>query len=194
MTESYPLQWPAGKTRKQYPERSKFGERSIDAATTILREELRRLGASNMVLSSNLRLRNDGLPYSKQAQPRDQGVAVYFTYKKQPMCFACDRWDRIQDNIYAIAMTIEALRGIERWGSGSMVEQAFTGFVALPPPRSGSTDPWDLLGIRPGATEAEIDAAYREKAKKAHPDTPGGSVEAMQALNEARVAVKGRAA
>jgi hypothetical protein len=110
------------------------------------------------------------------------------------MCFACDRWDRAQDDIYAIAMTIEALRGIERWGSGSMVEQAFTGFVALPPPRSVSTDPWELLGIRPGATEAEIDAAYREKAKKAHPDAPGGSVEAMQALNEARVVVKGKAA
>jgi hypothetical protein len=39
------------------------------------------------------------------------------------MCLACDRWDKVQDNIYAIAMTIEPLRGIERWGSGSMVEQ-----------------------------------------------------------------------
>ena len=61
MTEAYPLQWPTGKPRKQFPDRSKFGERSIDAATTILREELRRLGASNMVLSTNLRLRNDGI-------------------------------------------------------------------------------------------------------------------------------------
>lgn len=194
MTESFPLQWPAGKPRKPYPERSKFGERSIEAATTRLREELRRLGASNLVLSTNLRLRNDGLPYSKQAQPRDQGVAVYFTYKRQPMCFACDRWDRIQDNIYAIAMTIEALRGIERWGSGSMVEQAFTGFAALPSPRSESADPWGVLGIRPGATEAEIDAAYRQKARTAHPDAPGGSEEAMQALNVARDAAKGRIA
>ncbi|WP_435017462.1 J domain-containing protein [Tundrisphaera sp. TA3] len=141
MTEAYPLQWPAGKPRKQHPERSKFGDRSIDAATTILREELRRLGAGNMVLSSNLRLKNDGLPYSKQAQPRDQGVAVYFTHKKQPMCFACDRWDRIQDNNYAIAMTIEALRGIERWGSGSMVEQAFTGFIGPPGAERPACDP-----------------------------------------------------
>jgi hypothetical protein len=180
MTEAYPLQWPAGKPRKQYPERSKFGERSIDAATTILREELRRLGASNMVLSSNLRLRNDGLPYSKQAQPCDQGVAVYFTYKQQPMCFACDRWDRIQDNIYAIAMTIEALRGIERWGSGSMVEQAFTGFVALP-----GTSPWDILGVPRTATREQIESAYRKKARSAHPDN-GGSHEAMTRLNLAR--------
>lgn len=190
MTEAYPLQWPAGKPRKPFPERSKFGERSIDAATVILREELRRLGASGMVLSTNLRLRNDGFPYSKQAQPRDQGVAVYFTHKKQPMCFACDRWDRIQDNIYAIAMTIEALRGIERWGSGSMVEQAFTGFVALPAPKA----PHEVLGVPPDATIEEIDAAYREKAKIAHPDAPRGSVAAMQLLNEARAAMKGKPA
>jgi hypothetical protein len=147
-----------------------------------------------MVLSTNLRLRNDGLPRSGQAQPSDRGLAAYFTYKKQPMCFACDRWDRIQDNIYAIAMTIEALRGIERWGSGSMVEQAFTGFAALPPPRGESADPWEVLGIRPGATEEEVDAAYRQKARKAHPDAPGGSEEAMQALNAARDAAKGRSA
>jgi len=57
------------------------------------------------------------------------------------MCLACDRWDKVQDNIYAIAMTIEPLRGIERWGSGSMVEQAFTGFFALPAPKS----PWEIL-------------------------------------------------
>lgn len=189
MTEAYPLQWPLGKRRVPYPARSKFGERSIDAATRILREELRRLGGSGMVLSTNLRLRNDGLPYSNQAQPRDAGVAVYFSYKKTPMCFACDRWDRIQDNIYAVAMTIEALRGIERWGSGSMVEQAFTGFVALPPPEQ----PHQILGVKPDATGEEIDEAFREKAKAAHPDL-GGSDTAMARLNWARDEMKRRAA
>ena len=93
------------------------------------------------------------------------------------MCFACDRWETIRENMQEVAKTIEALRGIERWGSGSMVEQAFTGFVSLPPPRS----PHDVLGVRPGATREEIDAAFRQKAKTAHPDN-GGSVAAMQEL------------
>jgi hypothetical protein len=31
------------------------------------------------------------------------------------MCFACDRWDSVGDNVYAITKTIKALRGIERW-------------------------------------------------------------------------------
>ena len=190
MTEAYPLQWPHGRPRTSYPERSRFGTRTVDAATKELFAEVRRLGADTPVLSTNIKLRLDGWPYSNQSPPADKGVAVYFTYKKQAMCFACDRWDRVQDNIYAIAMTIGALRGIERWGSGSMVEQAFTGFVALPAPK----DHHAILGVRPGATEDEIDAAYRQKAKAAHPDSEGGSVEAMQELNEARAALKGRAA
>ena len=86
-------------------------------------------------------------------------------------------------------MTIEALRGIERWGSGDMVNQAFTGFVALP----SQENPYDVLGVRPTATQDEIDAAYRQKARHAHPDA-GGSTEAMQRLNDAKNKLKGKAA
>ena len=49
-----------------------------------------------------------------------------------------------------------------------------------------------MIGLNPGVSEAEIEAAYRQKAKKAHPDA-GGSTEAMATLNEARAAVLGRA-
>ena len=183
MTEAYPLQWPAGRPRTISPSRSKFAARSIDGATKKVMLELRRMHASNVVISTNLVLRLDGLPRSGQAQPQDKGVAVYFTYKSRPMCFACDRWDTIQDNIYAVAQTIDALRGIERWGSGSMVEQAFTGFVALPAPASH----WDILNVNPGSTRDQIEHAYREKAKRAHPDA-GGSTDAMARLNDAKAA------
>jgi curved DNA-binding protein CbpA len=61
-----------------------------------------------------------------------------------------------------------------------MVRQAFTGFVALP-----SNSPWDLLGLKPGASAADIEAAYRDKAKRWHPDH-GGSHEQMARLNAAR--------
>jgi hypothetical protein len=185
MTEAYPLQWPAGKPRTSYPASSKFGSRSIDQATNILRREIGLLRGGSPVISTNTKLRLDGLPYSKQAQPIDKGVTVYFALKGRQMCFACDRWDKVQDNIYAIAMTIEALRGIERWGSGSMVEQAFTGFVALPAPEQ----PHQVLGVRPNASVEEIDAAYREKAKATHPDK-GGSDAAMARLNWARDTIK----
>ncbi len=51
--------------------------------------------------------------------------------------------------------------------------------------------PQEVLGVRPGSTQDEIDKAFREKAKTAHPDKPGGSVEAMQALTEAREKLRG---
>ncbi len=96
------------------------------------------------------------------------------------MCFACDKWDQVEDNLYAIAKTIEALRGIERWGTGDMVEQAFTGFVSLP-----SNSPWSTLGVDPAASPGEIEGAYRAKAKDAHPDR-GGSHDQMAKLNAVR--------
>jgi curved DNA-binding protein CbpA len=49
------------------------------------------------------------------------------------------------------------------------------------------------LGIKPGASSDEIEAAYRQKARFAHPDA-GGSTEAMQRLNDARRKLKERAA
>ena len=61
-----------------------------------------------------------------------------------------------------------------------MVQQAFTGFIALP-----SNSPWEILGLKPGASSTEIDAAYREKAKRWHPDA-GGNHEQMAKLNAAR--------
>lgn len=93
------------------------------------------------------------------------------------------------DNIYAIGKTIEALRRIERWGTGDMVEQAFTGFMALPPPKN----PYEILGVRPRAGVEEIEAAFRQKAKALHPDA-GGSASALAELNAARSKLKEKAA
>lgn len=136
--------------------------------------------------SVDLELRRDGLPYANQREPTDKGVAVYFEWKGQPRVFACDRWDRIKDNIRAQEKTIEAIRGIERWGASDMLERAFTGFTALPAP--GAKRSWrEVLGFdRTSNPDREgIELAFRSKAKRAHPDA-GGSTEAMAELNAAR--------
>jgi hypothetical protein len=188
MTEAYPLSWPFGKPRSQISQQSRF-DVSLAQARDGLLHEIHLLGGRLPVLSTNIPVRQDGLPYANHRQPADKGVAVYFSLRGQPMCFARDRWDSVADNIQAIRKTIEALRGIERWGTGDMVQRAFTGFVALPSQES----PWDVLGIKPGASSDEIEAAYRQKARFAHPDA-GGSTEAMQRLNDARRKLKERAA
>jgi phage-related minor tail protein len=43
-----------------------------------------------------------------------------------------------------------------------------------------------VLGVRVGATEVEIKAAYKRMAMVWHPDRPGGSAAKMRDINEAR--------
>ncbi len=183
MTEAYPLQWPQGRPRTKYPERSRF-DTTQDTAQYYLFDELRQLGARNIILSTNLELRRDGLPYASRRPPDDKGIAVYFKHKARDMVFSCDRWDRVGDNIQAVRHTIAALRGIERWGSGDAMEAAFTGFQALPPP---SERPWwDVLEL--DATVNNLDAVkaqFKILSKERHPDKEGGSNDLMAELNVA---------
>jgi hypothetical protein len=178
--DAYPLNWPPGRPRAHCRERSRF-ETTMGAAVQDVRYEVRMLGGRELVISTNIELRLDGYPRASRPAPHDKGVAVYFKLKSKPMSFACDRWDRIEDNMRAIAKTIEALRGIERWGSGSMVEQAFTGFTALPAPEQ----PWQVLGVSSQASTEEIERAYRRLAADHHPDR-GGDSHTMARINAAR--------
>lgn len=185
MTASaHPLAWPAGRPRtpSHRRTRAKF-DTTFALARDELLKELRRLGALSVVLSTNVELRRDGLPLAGQRQPDDPGVAVYFVRNKRQVCFACDRWDKVEHNMRAIAKTIEALRGIERWGTGEMVDAAFTGFAALPapPPRRKW---WEVFGVHPYEPRDQVEAAYRRLAMQHHPDR-GGDPARMVEVNAA---------
>ena len=131
MIEAYPLYWPEGRKRLTQWERSaaKFEATFARARDNIVREVQLLVGKYSkldVIISTNIPLRRDGLPLANYRTVDDTGVAVYFTYKKRQMCFACDRWLKIEDNMQAICKTIEALRGVARWGTGDMMEAAFT--------------------------------------------------------------------
>lgn len=156
----------------------------MNDCTDEITREVRAIGGQSLVISTNVELRQDGLPYSNRRSPDDQGAAVYFTLKKKPCVLACDKWRRVEDNLWAIAKHIEALRGQERWGVGS-VEQAFAGYTALPAPGASGAPVWyAVLGCPADTTFAAARAAYIGEAKRCHPDN-GGSTEAMQRLNTA---------
>lgn len=185
--EAFPLQWPTGHPRTRQPRRSNFAARSIAAAFEELRREMRLLKATAVVMSSNIPLRRDGLPLSGVREPKDPGVAVYFRLRTGPHVIACDRWDRVSDNITAIARHVGAIRGMDRWGCGSL-EQAFAGYRALA--AVDARKPWwEVLGMTERATTA---AAVRERfhalAKLHHPDrgeNPNQMAEITAAYNEA---------
>lgn len=192
MTQSvtaFPLHWPEGRPRTKYRGPSRF-DVTFAKAVQELEWELERLGARHPVLSTNCELRLDGRPRANQ-EPADPGVAVYFERKGRQMVFACDKYDRVKDNIRAVGKTIEALRGIERWGTGDMMERAFTGFEQLPGPDAVSKRHWrQVFGIARGETarpitRLTIEAMYRALARERHPDH-GGSDALMAELNRAR--------
>lgn len=194
---SYPLVWPDGWTRTVPHKRERARYKVTgDRAAQGLFDELSRMGAarSAVVLSTNIVLRNDGMPYSKQPRymTEDPGAAVYWSTRSfKDRVIACDKWDDVYANIHALELSIAAMRAIDRAGASQVMERAFTAFGALPP---SSNEPvvrpwWEVLGLQEGAlgfVDATMcEAKYRDLARKAHPDQ-GGAPEAMVELNRAR--------
>jgi hypothetical protein len=188
--------------------KSKFGFRSsgqvsFSGARQDLLVELDRLGAANAVITSDLPTRSDGLPYAN-GRADDSGIAVWFFLPDnkgnlQERVFACDKWRSHAENMTAIARSIEALRGLDRWGAGDVVTRAFAGFNALPagngeeyipPPPKKRT--WrevfsiakPLEELSKGELLALVYARHRAAIKVAHPDA-GGSHDQAAELNAA---------
>ncbi len=182
--ESYPLVWPTGQPRTRYRASSAFRPRGFGQIRDEMLNELRLLGGSGVIVSSNLRTRLDGLPLAAQSEPADPGIAVYFLRKKKAYVIACDSFDRAWKNLRAIGGTVEALRAIERYGASSMLEQAFSGFAALAA-HVAEPSGWDVLGVRPEATLDEIEAAHEKLVQRHHPDV-GGNHDEMARINRAR--------
>lgn len=192
---AYPLQWPAGWQRTSSYKRKQAtfsrGKRQLTIADAVarVRESLDRMGISDndLVVSTNLELRLDGWPKSGQREPVDAGAAVYWRDKaSNTRCMAIDRYDRVADNLAAIAATLEAMRSIERHGGAEILNRAFTGFVAL---EHRDTHWSDVLGVPHNASRDQIDMAYRRLRSLHHPDKggdPGAFARVQKAFEESR--------
>lgn len=179
MTRRSPLQWPAGWPRAQARSAARF-DVSLDRAERLLRAEIDRIGGQHPLIT------HDRIAIRRE--PADPGVAVYFSTHDKLRVFACDRWSTVRDNMRAIGKTIEALRGIARWGASDMMDRAFSGFEALPAPKT-----WrEVLGIQPGelVTLEEVEARYRSLAKAWHPDKTDGDEATFKQITEARDAAR----
>lgn len=174
MKQSFPLQWPEGWSRTPSYQR-KAGPNQMPAGRVrqLLMNELKLLGATDVVLSTDISVRRDGLPYAGQAAPKDPGVVLYFTRKGQDISLPCDRWRTMEANLRAIGLTVEAMRGIERWGTEQMVDRTFTGYAELPATATAIIPPrawYDVLQVHPDADPGIIKAVWRRLIARYHPD------------------------
>ncbi|MBU6232310.1 J domain-containing protein [Patescibacteria group bacterium] len=189
--KAYPLCWPDGWPRTPYYKRG-FGRFLTDKRNVSVNEAVGRVLAElkvfgipdwKVIISTNIKTRLDGLPYSNQGKPDDPGVAVYWQSKKDVQrCIAIDRYTDVAQNLAAVAATLNAMRAIERHGGAEILDRAFTGFVALPAPEQW----WQVLGFESSrVTRDQIEQAYRSLAMQHHPDRSGDS-DAMARINVAR--------
>lgn len=181
MTQAFPIQWPKGQSRAKRRVDSQFRVKASKAYDEMM-DELHRFKASGIVISSNIPLRQDGTPYRDGLTDLfdDPGVAVYFTKNKRQICLPCDTYRRPWENCRAISKAIEALRSMERHGAHQILNQAFSGFTALPAPSAVAPDIcswWSVLGVTSDASREQIHDAYKAKCR----ENGGASVELNQA-------------
>lgn len=204
MITAYPLQWPTGwpRTRLTDMRYGKFGTKktqpghsyartvdiTIAEATKRVLAELGRMGIDrdNIVISTNLKLRLDGLPASTQRAPSDAGAAVYWQARKgERRVMAIDQYYKVEENLAAIAATLDAMRAIERHGGAQILDRAFTGFTALPAPTAARAWREVMIFGESTPTADQLRKRYRQLASSRHPDRDGGSDAAMSELNVA---------
>lgn len=175
---AYPLQWPAGWPETAPERRERWPSKvTLHVALSDLSTELRLLGVKNVALSSNCSLGMDNAPDAP-------GVCAYGIYEGEQIAIPCDRWRSVAANVRAIAKTINAMRGMERWGAKHMIRAMFRGFRALPSPQS--SDWRAVLGFPADETPTadEIGRRRRELSALHHPDV-GGDPHRMAQINAA---------
>lgn len=132
-------QWPGDltETRRRSPFKS-----TLPSTMKLLAFELDAVGGSTIVVQiamSEADFRLDGIPYADR-RATHPGVVVAFDSKVGPLKFAVDAFTSWEDNLRAIALGMESLRRVDRYGITKRGEQ-YTGWKALPM----STDPADAI-------------------------------------------------
>lgn len=168
----------------------------------LLDRELAALGASDVVFQLDMSerdIRVDGYPRAN-ARPSSPAVILSFKSRHGWLRYQCDAFEGgaegWQDNVRAIALGLEALRQVERYGITKRGEQ-YTGWKALPDSTMSRYEAQVTILqmaeiVAPGQEIPmghDLTAAYRRAAKKAHPDA-GGSREAWDELQRAKAVLK----
>jgi len=180
--------WPHPDTN---PRRSRHTFRSGWADTLdLLDRELGHLEAFRVVLQADFRdgeIRLDGWPRADARLPQHPGIILSFESRIGPQRYATDAHAFWEHNVRGVALGLEALRAVDRYGitrsgeqyagwkqltagSGITTEQAARELVARLSDLNGTSD--------------DLRAHYRRALVKAHPDH-GGSTDLLASVRDA---------
>jgi hypothetical protein len=202
--------WPGDlrRTRQTSPFKASYQD-----TLQLLDRELVHLRAKNIVIQLALtegEIRLDGMPRA-DARPAHPGVILAFDSMHGPLKYSTDVYENAswarqvgwQANLRAIALGLEALRKVDRYGITKRGEQ-YTGWKALgggtPMPAASMSHDDAIAFLQEHAPGIEWDydqpdqvtRAYRAAARTLHPDV-GGDPELFKRLGEARrILIEGR--
>lgn len=139
-------------------------ETSYPRTLGLLEREVRFLGGEDITMGVGLReadIRLDGQPRANARAFGHPGVEISFNSTEHGrLSYATDQYLDWQDNVRAIALSLEALRAVERWGVSK--GRQYAGF--------------QLLTAGPGLKEqgrqlVERWGSIKEALRHTHPDT-----------------------
>lgn len=166
----------------------------------LLEYEVSCLRARNVIIAAGFSpsmIRNDGWPYAR-AVAQHPACAVYFQRgASENLVFQCDNYVSFPENLRAVALTLQSLRAVDRYGVSKLGEQ-YRGWLALAP-----ADPAQTLADKSGmpverdpggAVSADwVRKAYRKAASIYHPDVSADQdawLEVQQAYDDLRKEAK----
>lgn len=184
MTTAYPLAWPLGFPRTKSREPSRF-KTTLPGAISNVQTEMRRFGngsgkpVKDIIVSSNVTLMDQ--------RPPDPGIACYFVWDGVQCCIAVDRYPRVEENLQAVALIVEAERTKLRHGGLNIVKAAFRGYASLPPPIDANgaliAPWWKTLGFDNSVPIDAAKSAYLRLVKETHPDKGGDAAKFNQVVD-----------
>lgn len=196
-------QWPRPNTKTRKEGTFRVG---YLATLKLLESEIDKVSGRNVILQAGFSredIRNDGFPRAK-ARPNHPGIVVSFESRHGPLMFACDTFWDWEDNLRAIALTLENLRAVDRYGATKHGEQ-YRGYTAIPAAESNGSgfksaeEAARFIMAAAGnsndaaaffaATDAQRKLFIRQAATNMHPDS-GGSHEQFVKLQAAKAMIE----
>ena len=188
--------WTGPQTPVSQRRRSQF-KASYDVTLDLLFREAELLGAKHLVLQVDLKprdIRVDGLPRADARYGAHPGVVVSFDSQHGPLRYATDAFDDWRSNLRAVALSLEALRAVDRYGVSKRGEQ-YRGWTALAAATPGqgpfTTRAEAETWMRKCAAESgiinwrDLDNLYKMLAVAMHPDMPSGNRDLWDRLDAA---------
>jgi hypothetical protein len=165
-------QWPGHLTTKH--QRAPFSA-TLGSTMEILNREIRALSGSNVLIQIAVpasKFRLDGMPYA-DAKPEHPGLILTLDSKHGALSYPCDTFSTWQDNLRAIALALEALRKVDRYGVTKGGQQ-YRGFLAI---EGAAAGPFDFTALihDAGWTTSVVDLTLqlRQAKRLTHPDMDG---------------------